>query len=205
MYVAALRTFARPCCFLGVLVQFCRRTYLDGETARTTRPTAPAFSPGVSTPVRPCPARSHLVSLRLVRSRPVRPNPHDAIAHVCFVRARAMRVGCVRLRPARWGVVFVQGFAYVHLVVALVPPAAVVNIALFDCIVRVCANIELFFATVCVDTLWIGDVTGLVIVAACYETVGVSRPTPDWFYPGGCVAPLPFCPPYCLVIKLALW
>ena len=116
-----------------------------------------------------------------------------------------MRVGCVRLRPARWGVVFVQGFAYVHLVVALVPPAAVVNIALFDCIVRVCANIELFFATVCVDTLWIGDVAGLVIVAACYETVAVSRPTPDWFYPGGCVAPLPFCPPYCLVIKLALW
>ena len=47
-----------------------------------------------------------------------------------------MRVGCVRLRPARWGVVFVQGFAYVHLVVALVPPAAVVNIALFDDIVR---------------------------------------------------------------------
>ena len=64
---------------------------------------------------------------------------------------------------------------------------------------------ELFFATVCVDTLWIGDVAGLVIVAACYETVAVSRPTPDWFYPGGCVAPLPFCPPYCLVIKLALW
>ena len=102
-------------------------SYLDGESARTTPPTAPAFLPGVSPPVRPCPARSHLVSLRLVRlrparSRPVRPNPHDAIAHVCIVRARAMRVGCVRLRPARWGVVFVQGFAYVHLVVALVPP-----------------------------------------------------------------------------------
>ena len=69
-----------------------------------------------------------LVRLRPARSRPVRPNPHDAIAHVCIVRARAMRVGCVRLRPARWGVVFVQGFAYVHLVVALV--------ALFDDIVR---------------------------------------------------------------------
>ena len=141
MYVAALRTFARPCCVLGVLGQFCRRTYLDGESARTTPPTAPAFSSGVSPRVRPYLARSHLVRLRLVRlrparSRPVRPNPHDAIAHVCIVRARAMRVGCVRLRPARWGVVFVQGFAYVHLVVALVPPAAVVNIALFDCIVR---------------------------------------------------------------------
>ena len=34
----------------------------------------------------------------------------------------------MRLRPARWGVVFVQGFVYVHLVVALV--------ALFDDIVR---------------------------------------------------------------------
>merc|ERR1719453_674086 len=89
MYVAALRTFARPCCVLGVLVQFCRRTYLDSESARTTPPTAPAFSPGVSTPVRPCPARSHLVRLRLVRlrparSRPVRPN---SIAHVCIVHA----------------------------------------------------------------------------------------------------------------------
>ena len=180
MYVAALRTFARPCCGLGVLVQFCRRTYLASESARTTPLTAPAFSPGVSTPVRPCPARLHLVQLRLVRlrparpswvlgvlvqfcrrtyldgesarttlptapvfspdvsrlvrprparshpvrlrparSRPVRPNRHHAIAHVCIVRARAMRVGCVRLGPARWGVVFVQGFAYVHLVVAL--------------------------------------------------------------------------------------
>ena len=127
MYVAALRTFARPCCVLGVLVQLCRRTYLDGESACTTPPTAPALLPGVLTPVRSCPARSNLARLRLVRlrparSRPVRPNPHDAIAHVCIVRARAMRVGCVRLRPARWGVVFVQGFAYVHLVVALVPP-----------------------------------------------------------------------------------
>ena len=97
MYVAALRTFARPCCVLGVLVQFCRRTYLDSESARTTPPTAPAFSLGVSTPVRPCPARLHLVRLRLVRlrparSRPVRPNRHHAIAHVCSVRARAMRV-----------------------------------------------------------------------------------------------------------------
>ena len=26
----ALRTFALPCCVLGVLVQFCRRTYLNG-------------------------------------------------------------------------------------------------------------------------------------------------------------------------------
>ena len=42
----------------------------------------------------------------------------------------------MRLRPARWGVVFVQGFAYVHLVVVLVPLAAVVNVALFDDIVR---------------------------------------------------------------------
>ena len=40
------------------------------------------------------------------------------------------------MRPARWGVVFVQGFAYVHNVVALVPLAAVANIALFDDIVR---------------------------------------------------------------------
>ena len=102
MYVAALRTFARPCCVLGVLVQFCRRTHLDSESARTTPPTAPAFSLGVSTPVRPCPARLHLVRLRLVRlrparSRPVRPNRHHAIAHVCIVRARAMcvLVACV--------------------------------------------------------------------------------------------------------------
>ena len=106
MYVAALRTFARPCCVLGVLVQFCRRTYLDGESARTTPPTAPAFSPGVSTPVRPCPARLHLVQLRLVRlrparSRPVRPNRHHAIAHVCIVRARAMHVCIVRARAMR--------------------------------------------------------------------------------------------------------
>ena len=42
----------------------------------------------------------------------------------------------MRLRPARWGVVFVQGFAYVHLLGALVPLAAVINIALFDDIVR---------------------------------------------------------------------
>ena len=94
MYVAALRTFARPCCVLGVLVQFCRRTYLDGESDRTTPPTAPAFSSGVSPPVRPYPARSHLVRLRLVRLRPARSRPvrHSAIAHVCIV---------VRLRPAR--------------------------------------------------------------------------------------------------------
>ena len=51
-----------------------------------------------------------------------------------------MRVGCVRLRPARWGVVFVQGFAYVHLLGALVPLAAVVTIASFDDIVRVDAS-----------------------------------------------------------------
>ena len=106
MYVAALRMFARPCCVLGVLVQFCRRTYLDGESARTTPPTAPAFSPGVSTPVRPCPARLHLVQLRLVRlrparSRPVRPIRHHAIAHVYIVRARAMHVCIVRARAMR--------------------------------------------------------------------------------------------------------
>ena len=106
MYVAALRTFARPCCVLGVLVQFCRRTHLDSESARTTPPTAPAFSLGVSTPVRPCPARLHLVRLRLVRlrparSRPVRPNRHHAIAHVYIVRARAMHVCIVRARAMR--------------------------------------------------------------------------------------------------------
>ena len=187
MYVAALRTFARPCCVLGVLVQFCRRTYLDSESARTTPPTAPAFSSGVSPRVRPYPARSHLVRLRLVRLRPARLRPvrHNAIAHVCIVvrlrpaRSRPVRhnaiahvcivhatmllrrfalytpqcycaclhctrpchacVRCVRLRPARWGVVFVQGFAYVHLPVAIVHLSAVVNVALFD-IVRVDAS-----------------------------------------------------------------
>ena len=128
MYVAALRTFARPCCVLGVLVQFCRRTYLDSESARTTPPTAPAFSPGVSTPVRPCPARSDLVRLRLVRLRPapcaIAPcapkSPPCYCACLHCARPCYACVGCVRLRPARWGVVFVQGFAYVHLVVALV-------------------------------------------------------------------------------------
>ena len=98
--------------------------------------------------------RRRLVRLRLVRLRPARSRPvrHNAIAHVCIVHATMLLrrfalytpqcycaclhctrpchacVGCVRLRPARWGVVFVQGFAYVHLVVALV--------ALFDDIVR---------------------------------------------------------------------
>ena len=150
MYVAALRVFARPCCVLCVLVQFCRRTYLDGESARTTPPTAPAFSSGV----RPCPARLRLVRLRpvrrnaaahvciVVRLRPARLRPvrHNAVARVCIVHATMLLrrfalytpqcccaclhctrpchacVGCVRLRPARWGVVLVQGFAYVHLV-----------------------------------------------------------------------------------------
>ena len=141
MYVAALRTFARPCCVLGVLGQFCRRTYLDGESARTTPPTAPAFSSGVSPRVRPYLARSHLVRLRLVRlrparSRPVRPNPHDAIAHVCIVRARAMRVLVACVCALRAGALCLCRDLSMYTLLSLVPLAAVANIALFDDIVR---------------------------------------------------------------------
>ena len=54
-------------------------------------------------------------------------------AHSCY----ACALHCVRLRSALWGAVFVQGFAHVDLVVALVPLAAVVNMALFVGIVCV--------------------------------------------------------------------
>mgnify|MGYP000181941309 CR=1 FL=1 len=53
LYVPAFRTFARPCCVLGVLVHICRRTYPDGECACTTPPPAPDFSQGLPTPCSP--------------------------------------------------------------------------------------------------------------------------------------------------------
>ena len=91
LYLPALRTSARPCCVLGVPVQFCRRpTTVSPDRARRhrVRPASRASPRCHARASAPC-AYAVLAAAHVAPRAHAR---HDAVAQVCVVRARVMRV-----------------------------------------------------------------------------------------------------------------